>query len=250
MKISRFFVLVFVLFMAQAPLHAQHRTADSMVHKLFASLQQKDENAFLSLHPNAEQFSQFIKTIMQQVMKSDAMKQIFAMDEKTKNINIDSLITAEVSKAASPKEFEAMQSEIKRSFQKAIEKGEAKGVKWSEARLTGFTIDSATVANEKAEQFNLSGLKEAKGVIGFSVGDSSYQMSFGKMMFFPDQGGWFGVNVAQVARKGDSLAPDASDKGMATDTESAEATNMAPLPPAKKPVTKSKQKPTVRKPKS
>jgi hypothetical protein len=248
MKITHLLLLAVALFLAQAPLQAQHRTADSIVHKLFASLQQKDEKAYLALFPNQDQFSRFVKTIMEQVMKSDAMKQIFAMDEKTKNMNIDSLIMAETANAAGPKEYEVMQARFKSTFQKTIEKGEAKGVKWSEARLTGFTVDSTSVSNKEAQQFNLGELKEAKGIIDFAVADANYQLAFGKMMFFPGESGWFGAEIVQLARKGESLAPDAS--GSANEMAAVDSLDSIAVAPEPRPVKPSKRKPATIKGKS
>jgi hypothetical protein len=201
-------LLTALLFFLLPSLQAQGSTADSVVHRAFASLRTNDEKAFLALYPDAKQFIRFTRSIMEQVLKSDAMKQIFAMDEKTKNMNMDSLIMAEVEKISRPEEYKAMQDKFVSTFRSTLQKGEGKGVQWNEAKLTRYTIDSSTVTDKEAEQFNLAGLKEAKGVIHFSVGDSAYQLAFNKMMFIPDEGGWFGIDFAQLAREGESLEPD------------------------------------------
>ncbi len=253
MKISRMMLALFVMLAAQPLLHAQHRTADSTVQKLFAALQQKDEQAFLAIYPNANQFGRFMTSIMEQVLKSEGMKAIFATDEKTKNLNIDSLITAEAGNAAGPEKFAAMQAKNKSLFQSTLSKGEAKGVRWSEARITGLTVDSAAVSDKEAAQFNLKGLKEAKGVIDFAVGDSAYQLVFRNMVYFPAEAGWFGADIVQVARKGESLVPAAEETETVTDTISTTFEVVPPPPPpppAKKQAAKAKQKPAARKTKN
>ena len=229
MKNPRCCLLAAFFLLGLSSLRAQVGTADSLVQRAFTSLKTKDEKAYLALFPDAERFSRITRTIMEQVLKSDAMQQIFAMDEKTKNINIDSLIMTEVTRVSSPEEHKAMQEKFVDAFQKTLQKGEAKGVKWSEAKLTGYTIDSTSVTDKEAEQFNLTGLKEAKGVIDFSVGEAAYQLTFGKMMLIPDEGGWFGIDFPQMGRKGESLA---------TDAEASAADKEAATPPVKKPAAK------------
>jgi hypothetical protein len=210
MKNTKRLLLAAAFFLATQGLHAQVATADSLVHRMFTTLQTKDEKSFVALYPNAEQFTRFMKVIMEKVLNSDAIKQVMALDEKTKNLNIDSLIMAEVTKSSSPEEFAKMQEKFGKTFRDIIEKGEKKGVKWSEARLTNFTIDSTTAVDKEAEQLGLTGLKEAKGVIDFSVGEDAYQLAFSKMVYLQSEGGWFGAEFPQLARKGESLAPDKS----------------------------------------
>jgi hypothetical protein len=208
MKNFRSLVLLAVLFLAVHSSRAQTKTPDSLVQKIFATLQAKDQNAFVALYPNAQQFSGFIRDIMQKAFNSDQMKQMMAADEKSKNMNIDSLINAQVTAATGPEAFGKMQTQFGKSFQRIIEKGEQKGVKWNEAKLTNYTVDTSALSDKDAEAFNITGIKEAKGVIDFSVGDSAYQLAYEKIMYIENQGGWFGGEFTQLARKGESLAPD------------------------------------------
>jgi citrate lyase gamma subunit len=207
MNITRPLALAIMLFFALPALHAQIKSPDTMVHRIFASLKAKDQQAFVQLYPNAQQFGRFIRNIMEQTMKSEEIRKLMEADEKTKGINLDSLIETQVAAVSGPEAMAQMQQEFGKVFQNIIEKGEKKGVNWSEAKLTGFTIDTAAVGAEGAP-FQPKGIKEAKGVIDFTVGDVPYQLAFNKMMFIESEGGWFGADFPQIARKGESLQPD------------------------------------------
>ena len=105
--------------------------------------------------------------------------------------------------------------------------------------MTGYTIDSSAFGDKQGMPFQLTGLKEAKGVIDFSVGDKPYQLAFGKMMLIEKEGGWFGADFTQLARKGESLEPDKEE----TEAEAADEA------PRQKPAVK-QQKAAAGKPKA
>lgn len=245
MKITKRLVLCFALIAASQLLHAQVRTADSLVHKIFASLKAKDEKAFVALYPDGQQFSRFMRSVMESAMKSDQMKEMLSMDT-TKKINVDSLIDAQVAMFSQPQMVQQMQAEFAKTFQQVIDKGEKKGVNWSQARLTGFTIDSSSVKSDESMPFELAGLKEAKGVIDFMVGDSAYQLAFSKMMYIQNEGGWFGAEFPQLARKGESLEPDPSAEGEDSAVMMEEAPAQKPAAKAKAPAKKPAAKPKAK----
>jgi len=238
MKSTQRIVSVAVLFLAMQSLHAQVSSPDTMVHRIFASLKAKDQKAFVSLYPNARQFGAFIRGMMETMLKTPEMKKMMEKDEKSKNMNVDSLIDAQVSAASEPMAFAKMQSEFGNIFQKIIEKGESKGVKWNEATLTGYTLDSTTT--EEGNPFQPS-MKTLKGVISFNVGDSAYQLAYDKIFFLPAENGWFGAEFKQLARKGESLAPDQAEMEEGVDSVAVEkpSAKMA-KPKAKQPAAKAK----------
>lgn len=245
MKNTRPLLLATLFFFTLTSLQAQVKNADTMVHRIFAALKAKDQKAFVQLYPNAEQFSRFIRNIMEQTMKSDEIKKLMEADEKTKGLNLDSLIEAQVAVVSSPGAMRKMQEEFEQTFQQIIEKGEKKGVKWTEATLTGYTLDTVDMEATGAP-FQPKGIKEAKGVIDFTVGNAPYQLAFNKMMYIESEGGWFGADFTQVARKGESLQPD---EEAADHAEAAPQDKKEPATKSKTPATKkgSKQKAPARK---
>ncbi|HVF80824.1 MAG TPA: hypothetical protein VM884_02780 [Flavisolibacter sp.] len=80
-----------------------------------------------------------------------------------------------------------------------------KGVNWSAAKLVTYTTDTTSAVGPEMEMFKSSGIKNMKGVIDFTSGDSAYQMSFDKLIYVPAEGGWFGGEFEQVIRKGESF---------------------------------------------
>src|SRR5215204_6589604 len=108
MKSTRLLLLIVTCSLLFQSANAQISNADSMIYKVFATLQAKDEKAFVALYPNAAQFSKMMRTMMEQMMNSEQMKQMMAADEKSKNMNLDSLINAEVDKISKPEVFDEM----------------------------------------------------------------------------------------------------------------------------------------------
>jgi hypothetical protein len=187
---------------------AQVSNPDTMIRKIFSTLQTKDQKAYVALYPTSAQFGKMMRTMMEQMLNSDQMKQMMAMDEKSKNMNIDSLINAEVDKITKPEAYAEMEKGFAESFQKIIEKGESKGVKWSDAKLVTYTKDTAADITGDMAMLQATGIKNMKGVIDFRSNNTDYQMSFDKMIYLPAEGGWFGGEFPQLARKGESLEPD------------------------------------------
>lgn len=186
---------------------AQVKTADGMIQQLFASLKNKDEKAFTSLYPNGQQMASLMRRMMETMFKSEQMQQMMAMDEKSKNMNLDSLIEAQISQLAKPEAMAEMQKSFAKNFQEIIEKGEKKGVNWNSAQLTSYTVDSAMQSDdEEMKMLAGAGIKNLSGVIDFRSGGTDYQMNYDKVLYIPSEGGWFGGEFKQVIKKGESFA--------------------------------------------
>ena len=84
MKSTKRLLLIITVFFFIQSTNAQINNADSMIYKVFATLQAKDEKAFVALYPNASQFSKMMRTMMEEMMNSEQMKQMMAADEKSK----------------------------------------------------------------------------------------------------------------------------------------------------------------------
>lgn len=188
--------------------NAQVANADSMIHKVFATLKAKDKKAFVALYPSSTQFPKIMRSMMNQMMKSEQMMQMMANDPSSKNLNIDSLIDAQVNQMSSPEALSKMEEKFSNNFKEAIEKGESKGVNWSNAEITSYTIDSSSssiTGDPTDDMVKGTGMKSMKGVIDFKSGDSAYQMSFNEIIYMPSENGWFGGDFRQVIRKGESF---------------------------------------------
>jgi hypothetical protein len=212
MKHIKRLILFLAVSFAATTASAQVSTPDSMIHKLFASLKNKDENSFLALYPTGKQMGNLIRSMMETMFKSEEMQKMMAMDEKSKNMNIDSLINAQITQATKPETQAEMQKKFGETYSSIIEKGEKKGVNWGNAKLVSFTMDSTAEADdEEMKMFAGSGIKNLKGVIDFTSGGTEYQMNFDKVLFIPSEGGWFGGEFKEVIKKGESFAQGNSD---------------------------------------
>ena len=232
--INRIVSIMAVLLVVQTG-HAQVSNPDSMVRRIFSTLQSKDQKAYVALYPSGPQFGKMMRTMMEQMMNSDQMKQMMAMDESAKNMNIDSMINAEVEKMSKPEAFAEMEKSFGQNFQKIIQKGESKGVNWSDAKLVSYTIDTTGDIGGDMAMLQATGIKNMIGVIDFRSNNTDYQMSFDKVLYLPAERGWFGGEFPQLARKGESLAPDKPAGGI-------DSVQMATEAPKEKEKTKTKTK--------
>jgi|GEM_PF-5043346 len=219
MKHIKRLAFLFTLSLFASAASAQVSNADSMIHRLFSSLKNKDEKSFVTLYPNTQQMNKLVRGMMETMFKSEEMQKMMAMDEKAKNMNIDSLIEVQMAQMNKPETQAQMQKSYGETFRSIIEKGEKKGVNWSQAQLVSYTIDSAANANdEEMRMFAGSGIKAIKGVIDFRAGGTDYQMNYDKVLYIPSENGWFGGEFKQVIKKGESFALEGTDDHMDSDS--------------------------------
>src|SRR6476661_7175872 len=66
-------------------LYAQEKSADTMVHKVYRALKNKNETAFISLFPNYEQMRRFLRQSVEAELKQ-------AKDSTAAKMSVDSLM--------------------------------------------------------------------------------------------------------------------------------------------------------------
>lgn len=189
--------------------NAQIANPDTMVHRLFATLQSQDENAYVALYPNTE----VMRKLMVKVVKGIAlqMKQ-GQVDSSLKAENIDSVLMMAIEQKMTPAEVAKMHKGFARSFQQLSATGKQKGIRWSDARLTTYTYDTTAQNDEAAQQLFGGGLTAMKGIMYFTAGGKEYQMRFDKAMFLPSEGSWYGGEFKDLGRKGDAWTADSGEK--------------------------------------
>src|SRR5689334_16890093 len=126
---------VFLLFVSAAAI-AQQKSGDTMVHKIFTALKNKNENDFVALFPNYAQMNRFLRSSLEAELKS-------APDSAmARTINVDSMVHAMMGEMTEDAFKEQMQKEFSHSFRSILEEGETKGLNWGNAMLTKYTLDS------------------------------------------------------------------------------------------------------------
>src|SRR5258706_14137883 len=102
-----------------APAFSQVSDKDAMVKKIFTVLQQKDEQGFVKLFPDAATSRKFLLKILSGAEKEELHEILAALTDSS------------------------MQREYGETFSEIIKKGEAKGIDWSQTKLISFLADSS-----------------------------------------------------------------------------------------------------------
>ncbi|GAA4742447.1 hypothetical protein [Flavisolibacter ginsenosidimutans] len=202
MKYTKILALVILVCFASTLLNAQEKSIDTLIHKLFSSLKQQDEKAFIALYPNGQQFAYIMRPLIEDAFKSNEMKGALASNEKTSSINIDSLIEVQMNQVTAPQVEAELSKKYSQLYHEFIEKGEKKGVKWQEAELISISLDS-TLDKSDTEVKSLlqAGMKTMKGIVDFRSNKVNYRMTFAKFVNVPQAGGWFSGEIKEIVRK-------------------------------------------------
>lgn len=201
MKYLRGYLLI-ALVSAASFAQAQITNVDTFMHRFFTTLKTNDKQAFIALYPSGDQMKQIMQDAMGKMLNNEQFRE--QLKKETPGQNIDSMIKVQLDMFTSDEALKDMTKKFERSFDNAISKGENKGVVWSKATLTSYTVDTSVAAEDEVMGLADAGYKSMKGVIDFSVADSAYQASFGEVIFMPGRG-WYGGEIKKVVHKGESL---------------------------------------------
>lgn len=171
----------FIVIMFSLPAYAQEKSKEVMVKKIFSVLQQKNENAFIHLFPDAVTTREFILKLY--------AKDIPEGDEK--KAQLDELTAAITDSMLLPKFTEA--------FRDIITAGEKKGIDWAKTKFISYQADSSFEEE--------SAMSVLEGKIYFNEGDKEYFLSFNQVIWFENLG-WFGVDIDRVDEKSKENEPD------------------------------------------
>lgn len=157
-------------------LRAQTATADSLIHKAFASLKNNEEQSFVALFPTYPQirriFDGMVAGIKDTAMRAKMKMQLDKVDE-----------------AAYNKDLKPEFGNAFRSFQ---EQAKAKGMNWLTARLDSFP------AHE--EESPGMDIKYLNGKMYVSSGNAAYVIPFSNVVYA--DGGWYGIQLNGIESAG------------------------------------------------
>lgn len=190
-------------------MQAQVISPDTTIRKIFASLQAKDEKAFLSLCPDSAQLVRIMKSLAEDVIveiegdRSD----IYSSDAATSLDRSLGKVRSILQKNYSPKEIKKLQNEFRNSFRSIIKDGEKRGVDWAGATLLNCTFDSAKNGNFLYHQtlYDRSGLRSMRGKIYFKDRDSTCQIWFSDLLFIPEENRWYAGTLIWLILPGDDV---------------------------------------------
>lgn len=206
-----------ILLFCGCSVYTQPASPAAMIHAIFTCVKAKDENAFMALCPDARQWERIGKKFAENTrVKIKAERK--AWQEQYKNhphgssasfAEADSALDAALRENYSPKGIKAAQERFRNGFRFMLQKGEKKGINWKAVTLINYTLDTAN-ADRQAGRFFLgqSGYKSVQGLIHFKAGSDTFKMSFGDVLFLPEENGWYGAQLAQLVREGEPLEAD------------------------------------------
>ena len=231
-KKSWIFPGALLLLLIPATSAAQTASVDSLVHKLFLSLKNKDEKSYIDLFPSY--------TLTKNMFRKSVEKMKGNIAIPDAKINMDSLMDAELDKFTEDTYKADIQGNLRKSFQSIIKEGEYKGIKWSRSQLASYTLDTI---NEPDID-----VTSVKGMLNLTDSANEYELYFTDILFFEEDKKWYGASLNKLVRKGDGAENDVRDDEIVVDTtvnDKAPKKPGVPPAPAKK---ASSKKPVSEKP--
>lgn len=178
---------VVVLFSFSVPAISQSSSVDTVVQALFLSLKHKDEKAYMNIFPSY--------TLTKNMFRKSVDKMKGKMDIPDTNFNMDSLLDVEFGKFTEEAYKTEIQGNLKKSFQSVLKQGEERGLNWSRSQLSGYNLDTLTEPG--------TGTKAVKGTLALADSAQEYELFFTDMLFFDEEGKWYGASLNNITRKGE-----------------------------------------------
>jgi hypothetical protein len=157
---------------------AQTRSADTIVHRTFAALKAQDKSAFIALFPAYEPFKKFLL----QTMLAEKQRR---MGDTLLPVDVDSLEVEFINNLTEADYVNDMVPNFSTPFQKALEQGMEKGLNWSNAMLTNYTLTKTPTAGD---------VPAMEGIMDIRDGTQEYQLAFDQIIWFEPEQSWFGIN--------------------------------------------------------
>jgi hypothetical protein len=155
---------------------AQEKNLDSMIHKIFYSVNGQDELAYLKLFPNRLQ-----------------MKQLVEIETKGKATKAQDSLISEMFGLNSDVAYEnVMPAIFLRSFGHRLEEIERLGINKNSMVLKGYTLNNLIVAKDSG----------VNGVMYLFANGKDYEMKFKDVFWSATDSVWLGVELVGIIPKG------------------------------------------------
>ena len=249
MKITKrlFFLSCAVLLMKSS--HAQISSPDTMVHRIFTSLKNKDEKGFVALFPNQEQMTKMMSKLMAGLV-TEIAKMDTTNKKEIRQDDLNEMMLEQMKSKTKPEELTKEYERFGKNFRDIIKKGEQRGINWNNITLLKYTYDTIAMKDEMAVKlFGTAGMKSMKGQLFFTSADTIYQVSFKETMYLPEERGWYGAELYRLKTENEKLTDDIETKEITLESIE-EDVPPPPPPPPSKPKTKKVSSKTKTKTKS
>ena len=200
---------------------AQVSRPDSLVFRAFRTLQAKDTAGFIELYPNHQQMKKLMVNSMDQLRE-----QLKAIQP---NMNVDSMIKAEMENFTAEKYRNELQAEFSESFRRILARAQALNLDLSKATILSIRMDTA--------ETEMTGILAVRGTLDLTSDGKDYLLIFDGAGYLPTENGWFGTKFTGIHRKGETApaVEEVIQEGIKVDDEPPPPPPPPP-PPAKKPV--------------
>ena len=213
--------------------HSQISSPDTMVHRIFTSLKNKDEKAFVALFPNQEQMTKMMSKLMAGLV-TEIAKMDTTNKKEIKQDDLNEMMLEQMKSKTKPEELTKEYERFGKNFRNIIKAGEQRGIDWKSITLLKYTYDTIAMKDEMAVKlFGTDGIKSMKGQLFFTSADTTYQLSFKETMYLPEEGGWYGAELYRLRTENEKLTDDVEIKEVTIESMSDEPPPPPPPPPAK-----------------
>jgi len=158
---------------------AQIKSADLLINKAFNSIKNMDEQAYINLFPTFPQLKEFLAEFKNSIKDSSDQA---AFADKMNHLS-----------------EEVYNKQIKNTyiekFNELISSGRKMGIDWKQAKLDSFQSSEVMT-----EGFNI---KSLSGNIFFTGAGKQYIIPFSDAIWSESKGGWFGIEMQSVHKKGE-----------------------------------------------
>lgn len=216
-------------------MQAQVVNPDELIRKVFASLQAKDEKAYLSLCPDSARLVQIMKRLAEGIIadiKADLPKDFSRSSMASLDKSLEPLRSS-LQKTFSPTAIRRIRQNFRDEFRSIIKDGEKRGVAWEATAFANYTFDSIKNGSFLYNQSlsNHIGYQSMHGKIYFKDRDSTCQIWFRDMLFVPEDNKWYAGTLDMLVLEGDEVREVAAVHSIVVDE-----------PPPPPPPTKKKRK--------
>lgn len=197
-------VLLFLLLSAYH-MQAQESKPDSLIRKIFATLQAKDEKAFLALCPNSTQLVCIMKKLADGVIediKSGLPKDLSRSSMASLDKSLES-VRSSLKKTYSPKAIQKLRNSFGEKFRSIIRDGEKWGVDWNATIFTKYILDSTKDDFLYGQNlFKSSSYQSMSGKFCFKDKDSTSQVLFSNLLYSEEEKKWYAGMLEATAPPG------------------------------------------------
>jgi hypothetical protein len=220
--------LLFFFSIAHTIAQAQEKDPDVLIQKLWTSVKNSDQDAYLRLFPGYEKTKTLLKSYYGN-MKDSAAKKMF---EKY------------LSELTEEKFQDEMMSRVKEQFSSFQVETRNKSID-----LNAMRFDSSAYEILNTDEMTGVEIRTLKGTIYLKNDTTTYELAFSGSLWSESEQGWYGAILDRIGKKGENedMGSVMPEEETVRDSSFTEVSKEPPLPPPPPPAKQVKKKTTTTK---